>query len=1170
MTGLSPSGESKAKRRQSSSATKLGQSFPQPSDLVEQHIDEVSDEDGSGKADEGGERNAIAQSPPALDIPRAGGDPDLVPSRDVSNAQARTTLGRHGKGQEPGSSQEQQQQQREGESSNSGTDKGTTAMARDANGQLPDSTPSSHSKQPSGQPISPPFDKSSDKNQDRKQPLSSSSASQLPQSSGSPGGTLKTARTKQSDATSGQRTFKSATSKISRQQSGDSFVTANEVPTSSRTPTGFDTRRIIMDGQMEDEANRASTVGTGSGSDQADSTTALLRRSDRATDQRMDSRKPTRRAPSPRSRRKSMRSENETPLANAMAQTPGPQAGAGLVRFNLPDDETSKDQLLRTRLAQARRRDTFKRLRRGKAAQGGIVKMEKMLVRVEYTAHGLSPDFDENESQRIDSRVLDKWREFMLVCRESTEDDSEYVLQMYKSRVIPATEKTHVRKHYAHEVTLDKKSTKVNIFSSLDKTVVLWEPYLRGVRMYIMKPRSSASAMAWFTFLRGLLGWDPPPLLQVNVPDLDVNLRVDHPFENIESSQSLVKAAQGDQEALDKTVEEEQAAAQNLVIRCMTMLEKSPDWGNVVNEWALHQDAASDRSTTGEDVHQVATAHQGNADLRPTSAVSGASKRSTVSEMYGHRPVGLAWKRYDRLEWVHGANEKSMYGTIGMEKFHDLELRPKQHYPTSVKAEKGEMLTEPPPVEGFLIRLTSQRGAEQRLGKLFFKRLYFSTHSQFLVFNRPAETDPPPPPKLPVTEGSSEVPSAQHIADIVPLIYAVNPYPLYENQIDWLSDQRPIIQEDVTAHDQDAFDENERKINLILKCDGLIDMTNIKFVRKVQRGATAADDNVEEDSDVEFHQDVPNTNHEDGTTTGMDDDRTFELVLRNGLIIRLQAFDKQTRIEWMKRLRSLTAYWHHRTTADMTLFKTVRRQNLSTLNIDEEQEAIVGQYAHKWEVSHSHASPELYHMCGISCCRTVVMSGTLFRKPRMHATFRRCHVVLSHGHLMVFQDAVRSRAGKLLKHIHHDRIAVIDLSECYIYSGLVTSNDLLYSAGDAYQGSRPGHQGGLPRMYLEDGWSSTDEDTMTCFVIWHGRKKSWFRSEAAKGKRGGEKDGARSKIRLVSQLGKEGRSVVFKARSRAERDHWVMVSLLPCYRRCAGADLYMTERRHGDRTACTG
>ena len=58
---------------------------------------------------------------------------------------------------------------------------------------------------------------------------------------------------------------------------------------------------------------------------------------------------------------------------------------------------------------------------------------------------------------------------------------------------------------------------------------------------------------------------------------------------------------------------------------------------------------------------------------------------------------------------------------------------------------------------------------------------------------------------------------------------------------------------------------------------------------------------------------------------------------------------------------------------------------------------------------------------------------------------------------------------------------------------------------------------------------------MTCFVIWQPQTKSFFKANE-------EQDSGTSRIRLryVSKLGVKGRSIVFKARSRAERDHWVM------------------------------
>ncbi|OCL04613.1 meiotically up-regulated gene 56 protein [Glonium stellatum] len=759
----------------------------------------------------------------------------------------------------------------------------------------------------------------------------------------------------------------------------------------------------------------------------------------------------------------------------------------GLVHFDIPEDSRLAELQLKAKAAQLTIQRASTHVRRKKVKDGQVIKMERMLVRVD-AAKDVPDDYDENNDQKIDSRTADKWREYMVVCRQSFSENADMVLQMYKTRVIPAIEKAHTNKSAKHEIMLGRKTAKINLYSSLDKSVVVWTPSSRGARIYIMQARTGSHAVEWYTFIRNVLGWRRASELQINIPDLSVSLRIENPFEKLEQSQIAAQETEdGEEEAVLRTMKEEEAVASNLVKRCLSMLDTSKEWSDILDAWC-----------------------QGE-------------------------PIGLAWKRYDRLEWIHGANERKMYGTIAMMKSHELELRPKSHYPTTVVTrKKKKTLIEPVPVEGFLIRLTSQRGVDRKLGRLFFKRLYFSTHDHYLVFSRPANATPPPPPKLPAST-NSRVPAAHQIADNIPLIYAVNPYPVKDGEIEWLSAEHSGTTESRRLHDQDAHDEAERKADILLKCDGYINLCDVNKVRKVRRGETLADENIESGSDVDFDAEVEDTARDDGATNEFNDDRTFELVLQNRLIIRLQAYDKETKKEWIKRLQQLVKYWKLRTMADINLYKSVRRQNLEKLNIDEETEAYVGQFARKWEVTQSYASPELYNLCGISCCRTIHMSGTLY------------HVL-------------RSRTGKGLAQIHHERTASINLKDCYIYSGLLTENDLLYQ-NQTFDSNKPGHHA-LPKMYLEDGWTSTDEDVMTTFVVWHGQKKGWFRSESEGGARGeiGVNEGKRTKIKRVGKLGTTGRSVVFRARSRAERDHWVLAIQSEIERRMDDEDFRITEK----------
>ncbi|KAI9756537.1 MAG: hypothetical protein M4579_003796 [Chaenotheca gracillima] len=814
--------------------------------------------------------------------------------------------------------------------------------------------------------------------------------------------------------------------------------------------------------------------------------------------------------------------EDPTAATSAGVPTPTPVA-TGLVRFNVPHDEASEAHRRKDRQARLSHRRTLRQRRRSKEHDGEIVKVERMLVRVDTTAQSVSDDYDENESMRIETKTIEKWREYIVVCRASSSEEAEYVLQLYKTRVIPDVQSSSNQKQTNHIVPLERKVARVNLYSSLDKTLVLWVPYKRGSKTYLMRPRSSTSSVEWYTFFRTALGEKRSKEVQVSVPDLSLTLKLENPFEKLEAQRDAVwKAAkEADDTAILQTMMEEQAVAGDIIKRCMDMLQGSPEWSDVLNTW-----------NTAE-------------------------------------KIGLAWKKYDRLEWVHGANEQKMYGTIAMQKSHDLELRPKLHYPTkaprSIKSVKsssfggtegdsddgsarpsfdtqissrggennvdaGGSLIEPPPVEGFLIRLTSQRGRDQRLGRMFYKRLYFSTHDQYLTFCRPAKGSPPPPPKMSMTP-KSNIPSAQAILDNMPLIYGVAPFALDEHgNLKWLNNPR---QQDQIVHDRDAFDEAERQVNMLLAADGFVDLCNVRKVREVVRGSTPADRHMNQGDQVDFHQDVEDSNQDDGATEVFDDGRTFELVMKNGLIVRLEAYDKETKREWIVRLRDLSKYWQMRKAADLDLLKSVRTINQEKLHIDEELESYLGQFGQKWEVAQSVASAELYNMCGASSCRAITISGTLYRKPRRHSTFKRCSVILCHGELLVFQSSLRKRTGQEIPHAHHERQVAIDLRDCYVYSGLLTEGDLLYQ-NQTFDSNHPGRHA-LPRVYPNDGWTSTDEDTTTCFVIWHGRRRSLFRASEDSGS-GKQK----SRLRSVSRLGIQGKAIVFKTRSRAERDHWVM------------------------------
>ncbi|KAJ6033985.1 hypothetical protein N7444_011756 [Penicillium canescens] len=751
-----------------------------------------------------------------------------------------------------------------------------------------------------------------------------------------------------------------------------------------------------------------------------------------------------------------------------------------MAKLNLDDNIKHKQQRIRSRISKTQGTISANRPRRRKVQEGEIVKAEKMLVCVEETMQGtLPPDYSENDSLRMETRTVDKWREFLVVCRKSSAEHAPFALQMYRTRVIPDVQRPNNKTPPYYEIRLSHKNTHVNLYSPLDKTIVIWYPCKRGTKIYIIRPKSAAHSAEWYTFIRQVLGWRRPTSLPISVPDLGVSLIFKNPFSQLGASR---KADDTDQEP--RAFDERYAAA-CIIRECLNMLEGRPEWAEVLKTWSKTE------------------------------------------------KMGLAWKRYDRLEWVFGVNEEKMFGTIAMQSSHELELRPRYHYSTVVR-QNGSKVEEPAPIEGFLVRLTSQKGVHQKMNRMFFKRLYFFTQDHFFFFCRPAKAFPPTPPKFAPSEAPTQdgnVPSARQILDEMPLSWDINPYPLQDGGIAWLSNGN---QEFIQRHDEEAYAQVQRNVHNISHADGYIDMCRVQEVRNIQRGSSPADTNIDQGPSVDYNREARDSRQDDGASQEFDDDRTFEMALDNGLVIRLQAYDVASRDEWVKRLDALVKYWRARCANDAAELQAVRRRNLKLLEIDEAMESVVGQFAKKWEVKKAEASPQLHNMCLLSGCRTIKMSGQLYRKPRRHTTFNQCHVILTAGKLLIFSSTLRNRNGTEIPHIHQELEATIELEDCYIYSGLLTEDDLLY-ANQTFDSNNPGLHA-LPRVYLDsDTFTSHDEDTAITFVVWQPLKKSYFRAQET-----GVQGRAKRSIRHVSTLGKHGRTIVFKARSRVEKDRWVM------------------------------
>jgi hypothetical protein len=161
------------------------------------------------------------------------------------------------------------------------------------------------------------------------------------------------------------------------------------------------------------------------------------------------------------------------------------------------------------------------------------------------------------------------------------------------------------------------------------------------------------------------------------------------------------------------------------------------------------------------------------------------------------------------------------------------------------------IIKEPPPIEGYLIKITNNKSQNKKS-----RRLYFTSQNNYLFFLNPLKSSPPPPPNLSTDTSEDDGIQLCDNAQQQPLIYAISPY----------------IQDKIVG-DNDTFIKSDmkRKVKQILHAKGFIDLIEIVEIKCLKNDGKT-EENLEENLDEEV---------EEGGSL-------FQLLLKNGGIVSLK------------------------------------------------------------------------------------------------------------------------------------------------------------------------------------------------------------------------------------------------------------------------------------------
>ncbi|TFK73572.1 hypothetical protein BDN72DRAFT_834437 [Pluteus cervinus] len=414
-----------------------------------------------------------------------------------------------------------------------------------------------------------------------------------------------------------------------------------------------------------------------------------------------------------------------------------------------------------------------------------------------------------------------------------------------------------------------------------------------------------------------------------------------------------------------------------------------------------------------------------------------------------------------------------------------LEIRLAEHYPDHFHLRNGKRLREPPAIEGYLERVKPNTQIKQQV--------YLTTHTGYLLSLPPTRAHPPTPPGLtPLNAGAKSLRAMEFQRGTMQLMDTIG-----------VCDLKSIllIRRAFQAQPPHTHREKEPEAD------------DIWFRLWSQPEERTVDD--EEDQGGE--EGLARLN--DKTQCRMK--RCFELLLKNGRVVRFEAHSRRVAVEWIERLRALVLYWKERQRVDareeMDLAHS-RRPRLTP-----RMHARVDDRELPPETPADAGGPMpalgwLYNWCVLDGCKSIIHGGKVYTRRGLRGQYKPVQMFLISGSIIQF----RINPNSALHRPVHKKISLVDAYVCSGYLAALALPSGQYNA----------NSGIAPRRY-QDGLEADDAEEDMLFMVWYHPQGS-----AVDRAQGPLSTTPQALPKAITPLSAKRKILVCRTRSKIERDAW--------------------------------